>query len=115
MVPKMGMPKSFSAEHGGGAGEAGDVARPRGQHAGLGAVRPAEPEIDQRACPRAASTTRAALEAMSVSKCRRLISRVSTSCASGSGAVTRRIGSSAKTGVPSGMAWTSPVKRSDLR
>ena len=37
--------------------------------------------------------------------------RVSTSCASGSGAVTRRIGSSAKNSVPSGMAWTSPVKR----
>ena len=37
--------------------------------------------------------------------------RASTSCASGSGAVTRKMGSLAKNNVPSGMAWTSPVKR----
>ena len=39
------------------------------------------------------------------------MSRVSTSCASGNGAITCRIGSSAKNTVPSGMAFTSPVKR----
>ena len=44
--------------------------------------------------PGAASTMRAAFEAISVWKCSRLISRVSMSCACGSGAVTRRIGSS---------------------
>ena len=38
--------------------------------------------------------------------------RVSTSCASAIGAVTRRIGSSGKNTVPSGMACTSPLKRS---
>ena len=37
--------------------------------------------------------------------------RDSTNCACGSGAVTRRIGSLAKKTVPSGIAWTSPVKR----
>ena len=39
------------------------------------------------------------------------ISRVSTSCASGSGATTRTMGSLAKNTVPSGMRPTSPVKR----
>jgi hypothetical protein len=54
---------------------------------------------------------RAALAAISDWKCRILMSRDSTNCACGSGAVTRRIGSLAKNTVPSGMAWTSPVKR----
>ena len=40
------------------------------------------------------------------------MSLVSINCASGSGAVMRRIGSSAKNTVPSGIACTSPVKRS---
>ncbi len=40
--------------------------------------------------------------------------RLSTSCASGSGAVMRSIGSCGKNMQPSGMAWTSPVKRSCL-
>ena len=40
------------------------------------------------------------------------MSRDSTSWASGSGAVTRRMGSSGKNTVPSGIACTSPVKRS---
>ena len=54
---------------------------------------------------------RAALDATTVSKCARLMMRVSTSCASGSGAVTRRSGSSGKNTVPSGSASRSPVKR----
>src|ERR1039458_5913906 len=37
--------------------------------------------------------------------------RLSTSCASRIGAVTRRIGSSAKHGVPSGIACSEPLKR----
>ena len=61
--------------------------------------------------PDAASTQRAAFEATSVSKCSRLTSRVSTSCASGSGAITRNRGSSGKHTVPSRMASTSPVNR----
>ena len=44
-----------------------------------------------------------------------LIRRDSTNCACGSGAVTRKIGSLAKKTVPSGMAWTSPVKRKAAR
>ena len=40
------------------------------------------------------------------------MSRVSASCAMAIGAVTRRIGSLGKNTVPSGMAWTSPAKRS---
>jgi hypothetical protein len=60
----------------------------------------------------AASTQRAALLAMSEEKCISATSLVSTSCACGSGAATRRIGSSGKNGVPSGIASTSPVKRS---
>src|SRR5262249_31091273 len=62
--------------------------------------------------PDATSTQRAAFEATNVSKCTRLTSLVSTSCASGSGAVTRTSGSSGKHTVPSGMASTSPVNRS---
>ncbi len=61
--------------------------------------------------PGAANTQRAALEATRVSKCSRLMSRLSASCASGMGAVTRRMGSWGKNTVPSGIAWTSPVKR----
>ncbi len=41
--------------------------------------------------------------------------RVSISCASGRGAATRRMGSSGKNTVPSGMAWTSPVNRQRAR
>ena len=67
------------------------------------------------ACRSAASTSRAAFEAITVSKCTRLIRRVSTSWACGNGAMTRRIGSSGKNTVPSGNASTSPVKRSPAR
>ena len=41
------MPNSSSGKHGRGAGEAGDVARPRRHQAGLGAVRAPQAEIDQ--------------------------------------------------------------------
>jgi hypothetical protein len=46
---------------------------------------------------------------------RSLITRGSTSWASAIGAVTRMIGSSGKKIVPSGIACTSPVKRSVAR
>ena len=49
-----------------------------------------------RILPGAASTMRAAFDAISVWKCRMLISRVSTSCACGSGAVMRISGSLGK-------------------
>ena len=65
----------------------------------------------ERILPGAASTMRAAFDAISVWKCRMLISRVSTSCACGSGAVMRISGSLGKQTVPSGIACTSPVKR----
>ena len=55
---------------------------------------------------------RAALDAISVEKCSRLSSRLSTTCACDIGAVMRRMGSLTKNTVPSGSACTSPVKRS---
>src|SRR3954447_2827154 len=61
--------------------------------------------------PLAASTERTALLAISVGRWIRLITAVSTSCASISGAVISSSGSSAKTTVPSGIARTWPVKR----
>ena len=54
--------------------------------------------------PGATSTERAAFDATITSKCTRFSSRDSTSCASGIGAVTRRIGSFGKNTVPSGIA-----------
>jgi hypothetical protein len=54
--------------------------------------------------PFAASTIRAAFEAISDWKCRTLMIRDSMSCACGSGAVIRISGSCGKTTVPSGMA-----------
>jgi hypothetical protein len=44
-----------------------------------------------------------------------LSTRLSTNCACGSGALTRRIGSSAKNGVPSGIASTSPENLNSRR
>ena len=55
---------------------------------------------------------RAAFEAMEVWNVMCASSAVSTSCAWTSGADTRSSGSSGNTGVPSGTAQTSPVKRS---
>ena len=94
MVPKTGMPKRARLDRRRGV-EAGEVAGARGEQAGLGAVRAAQPEVDEAGCRRA-SRQRAALLAIIVWKLSRLRARLSTSCASGSGAVTRRIGSSAK-------------------
>ena len=92
------------AGHGRGAPvEAGEERGAGRQHARFRAVRAAHAEVDER-LPGAASTERAALEATIVSKCSRFSSRVSTSCASGIGAVTRRIGSFGKNTVPSGIA-----------
>ena len=63
----------------------------------------------------AASTTRAALEAIIVAWLIAESRNVSTSCASTMGAWTRRKGSLANAAVPSGLAATSPVKRSARR
>ena len=65
--------------------------------------------------PAAASTIRAARLATEVWKARLASRAVSTNCASGSGAVTRSSGSGGNTGVPSGTAHTSPVKRKCAR
>ena len=63
----------------------------------------------------AASTRRAALDAITVWKWIRFMIRVSTNCATGSGATTRMTGSSANTAVPSGIASTAPAKRNASR
>jgi hypothetical protein len=52
---------------------------------------------------------RAAFDAISTWKCRMLMIRVSISCACGSGAVMRRIGSSGKNIVPSGEAQRDEI------
>ena len=65
--------------------------------------------------PAAASTTRAAFDAIIVWKLIVASSAVSTICASAIGAVTRRSGSPGKQSVPSGIARTSPEKRKDAR
>ena len=63
--------------------------------------------------PAAAATTRAAFEASTLWRWTWFITRVSTSCASGSDASISISGSSGKTGVPSGIAHTEPRKRND--
>ena len=65
--------------------------------------------------PFAARTTRAALLASSVCTWQKLITAVSSSCASINGAVISSSGSSAKTTVPSRTARTWPVKRKVAR
>lgn len=65
--------------------------------------------------PGAVTTQHAALEAMTLSRCGRFIRRISTSCASGSGTVTRRTGSSAKKIVHSNIALAPPGKRKPVR
>ena len=62
--------------------------------------------------PAAASTQRAARDAISVDRCTRLISAVSTICASSSWPCTSSTGSSGKNTVPSRIARTSASKRS---
>jgi len=94
--------------------ESRDVAGARGEQAGLGALRAAQSEVHERRGP-AARRQRAALLAIMLWKLSRLMIRLSTNWASGSGAVTRRIGSPAKNTLPSGMASTSPVKRNSSR
>jgi hypothetical protein len=59
----------------------------------------------------AALAMRAALDAISVWKPIWLMTSVSRICASPIGAITSRIGSLGKIGVPSGTARISPVKR----
>ena len=61
--------------------------------------------------PSAASTTRRALLASTVCRWIWFMTSVSTSWASGSGAVTSRMGSSPNIGVPSATARTDPVNR----
>ena len=60
--------------------------------------------------PAAAPTIRAARLATDVWKATIARSAVSTSCASGSGAVTRSSGAGGNTGTPSSTAHTSPLK-----
>jgi hypothetical protein len=87
-------------------------------HAARAAFRPASiPWVLRRpksttGRPRAARTERTAFDAITVCRCAKLITAVSTSWASLIGAVTSISGSSGKTTVPSGTARTMPVKRS---
>jgi len=63
IVPKVGMPKSFSASMVAVPANPATVARSRGHQPGFGAMRPAQAEIDQK-LPGAASIIRAALDAI---------------------------------------------------
>ena len=65
--------------------------------------------------PAAAAATRTALDAIDVWNPTMASTAVSTSWASASGAVIERIGSLAKTGVPSSIAQTSPVNLNRAR
>src|SRR5262249_28832198 len=112
--------EALVGQYGGGGGQGG-----RGGGRGRPRARPRRPPApapcarrnpkSTRRLPGAARTMRAALAAIIDWNCNRLITRVSTSWACGNAAVTRRIGSSAKNTVPSGMACTSPVKRMSAR
>ena len=107
-------PEQLVREHGRSPGKARQIARARRHQPGLRPMRAPQAEVDQqfsgrgqhRACRLGGD------QDLIVQK---FISRVSTSCARGSGAVIRRIGSFGKKIVPSGMASTSPVKRNPAR
>ena len=92
------------------AGEAGEIGGPRRQQPGLGAVRPAQPEIDQR-LPGAASTMRAAFEAISGLEVQEVDQPGLQQLRLGQRRGDPEIGSSAKTRCPPAGRATSPVKR----
>src|SRR5712671_4454786 len=96
------------------------AAHPPTHAARLAASPPSKPCARRRpnsstGSPRAARTTRAALVAMRDWKLITLSSGVSMSCAWTMGPVTRTIGSSGNTTVPSGTASTSQVSRIEAR
>ena len=110
IVPDTGRPKRQPASR---FEVAPNPARQAARAASIAASAPwaRRPPNSMSARPSAASTTRAALLAIMVWKRTVDSSAVSTSWASASGAATRTSGSPAKTGTPSSMASTSPVKR----
>jgi hypothetical protein len=103
MVPDRGIPKRRPASTVAVASKPARYAARAARSAASAPCARRMPKSTSRRPP-AASTQRAALLATRMGSCSRLISRLSTSCASAMGAVTRRTGSSAKNGVPSGSA-----------
>jgi hypothetical protein len=110
MVPNTGMPKR-APPHGGGAGEAGEVAGPRRQQPGLGAVRAAQAEVDQRPARRGEHAARrlAGDQRLQVHQVQHPALDQLRLAQRRAHAQQRLVG---KNTVPSGIASTSPVKRS---